>query len=164
MLCGIKYAQHECPQYPYKTRVISDDITVINMSHFIIQCNSYPESLWLLSLIALIWIRHKIVKQPNIILRAYPIRAISLAILDLGSVRNPHVLRVRSGFTALSVSKLAAPITPNGIGSKYQCFFIRKNSRRNVKWALYIHSKKDCFIQQKFESTFYVVYNVFCND
>ncbi|EBO1176171.1 hypothetical protein D3180_14480, partial [Salmonella enterica subsp. enterica serovar Cerro] len=30
----------------------------------------------------------------------------------------PHVLRVRSGFCALSVSKLAAPITPGGIGSK----------------------------------------------
>ncbi|HHD2894302.1 TPA: hypothetical protein ACNZ7B_005808, partial [Klebsiella quasipneumoniae subsp. similipneumoniae] len=45
MLCGIKYAQRECPQYPYKTRVISDDIAVINMSRFIIQRNSYPESL-----------------------------------------------------------------------------------------------------------------------
>ncbi|ASK77219.1 L-asparaginase [Klebsiella michiganensis] len=45
-------------------------------------------------------------------------RTISLAILDLGSARNPHVLRVRSGFSALSVSKLAAPITPTGIGSK----------------------------------------------
>ncbi|APZ58159.1 hypothetical protein AW74_18450 [Salmonella enterica subsp. enterica serovar Montevideo str. CDC 2011K-1674] len=45
-------------------------------------------------------------------------RAILLAILDLGSAQNPHVLRVRSGFCALSVSKLAAPITPNGIGSK----------------------------------------------
>ncbi|ORG52495.1 hypothetical protein B5Z83_00880 [Salmonella enterica subsp. enterica serovar Typhimurium] len=39
-------------------------------------------------------------------LRAYPIRAILL-----------DVLRVRSGFCALSVSKLAAPITPGGIGS-----------------------------------------------
>ncbi|EAA7368505.1 hypothetical protein DPD06_14465 [Salmonella enterica subsp. enterica serovar Fresno] len=47
------------------------------------------------------------------ILRAYPIRAILLAILVLGSAQNPHVLRVRSGFCALSVSKLAA-----GIGSK----------------------------------------------
>ncbi|EBH8755553.1 L-asparaginase [Salmonella enterica subsp. enterica] len=44
-------------------------------------------------------------------------RAILLAILDLGSAQNPHVLRVRSGFYALSVSKLAAPITPGGIGS-----------------------------------------------
>ncbi|MBW5994178.1 hypothetical protein CF038_16180 [Klebsiella michiganensis] len=52
------------------------------------------------------------------LLRAYPIRTISLAILDLGSARNPHVLHVRSGFSALSVSKLAAPITPTGIGSK----------------------------------------------
>ncbi|ATS98786.1 DNA metabolism protein [Salmonella enterica subsp. enterica serovar Enteritidis] len=51
-------------------------------------------------------------------MRAYPIRAILLAILDLGSAQNPHVLRVRSGFCALSVSKLAAPITPTGIGSK----------------------------------------------
>ncbi|RXO42366.1 hypothetical protein D0525_12940 [Salmonella enterica] len=50
-------------------------------------------------------------------LRAYPIRAILLAILVLGSAQNPHVLRVRSGFCALSVSKLAAPITPGGIGS-----------------------------------------------
>ncbi|OWP47106.1 hypothetical protein CEG88_03725 [Klebsiella aerogenes] len=41
-----------------------------------------------------------------------------LAILNLGSTRNPHVLRVRSGFCALSVFKLAAPITPTGIGSK----------------------------------------------
>ncbi len=31
-------------------------------------------------------------------LRAYPSRAILLAILDLGSAQNPHVLRVRSGF------------------------------------------------------------------
>ncbi|ATY91766.1 DNA metabolism protein [Pectobacterium atrosepticum] len=28
---------------------------------------------------------------------------------------NPHVLRVRSGFCALSASKLAAPITPTGM-------------------------------------------------
>ncbi|POD89334.1 L-asparaginase [Pectobacterium odoriferum] len=41
--------------------------------------------------------------------RSYPIRAISFAILNLGSAQNPHVLRVRSGFCALSVSKLAAP-------------------------------------------------------
>ncbi|AYH50248.1 hypothetical protein B6N31_07940 [Dickeya fangzhongdai] len=51
--------------------------------------------------------------------RAYPNRAISLAILALGSARNPHVLRVRSGFSALSESKLAAPITPSGIGSYF---------------------------------------------
>ncbi|ECE6151465.1 L-asparaginase [Salmonella enterica subsp. enterica] len=44
-------------------------------------------------------------------------RAILLAILVLGSVQNPHVLRVRSGFCALSVSKLAASITPGGTGS-----------------------------------------------
>ncbi|EBK0368265.1 hypothetical protein D3D45_08485 [Salmonella enterica] len=50
-------------------------------------------------------------------LSAYPIRAILFAILILGSAQNPHVLRVRSGFCALSVSKLAAPITPGGIGS-----------------------------------------------
>ncbi|MGK5231334.1 MULTISPECIES: hypothetical protein, partial [Salmonella] len=30
---------------------------------------------------------------------------------------------VRSGFCALSVSKLAAPITPGGIGSKYASAF-----------------------------------------
>ncbi|POD98183.1 hypothetical protein BV924_05305 [Pectobacterium odoriferum] len=50
-------------------------------------------------------------------LRAYLIRAILFAILNLGSARNPHVLRVRSGFCALSVSKLAAPITPTGTDS-----------------------------------------------
>ncbi|MIG37562.1 hypothetical protein AHW95_05640 [Salmonella enterica subsp. enterica] len=38
--------------------------------------------------------------------------------MNLGSAQNPHVLRVRSSFCALSVSKLAAPITPGGIGSK----------------------------------------------
>ncbi|EDQ8259150.1 hypothetical protein GY469_004129, partial [Salmonella enterica subsp. enterica] len=38
----------------------------------------------------------------------------------------PHVLRVRSGFCALSVSKLAAPITPGGIGSKSILFFARR--------------------------------------
>ncbi|AUQ26133.1 L-asparaginase [Dickeya zeae] len=46
-------------------------------------------------------------------------RAISLAILALGSARTPHVLRVRSGFSALSESKLAAPITPTVIGSRF---------------------------------------------
>ncbi|PXB03771.1 hypothetical protein DMB41_00145 [Pectobacterium carotovorum subsp. carotovorum] len=53
-----------------------------------------------------------IVTQVNHVssLRTYPIRAISLAILNLGSAQNPHVLRVRSGFSALSESKLAAPI------------------------------------------------------
>ncbi|EBU7763648.1 hypothetical protein DK750_02105 [Salmonella enterica subsp. enterica serovar Rovaniemi] len=56
--------------------------------------------------------------EDGVILRAYPIRAILLAILDLSSAQNPHVLRVRSGFSALSVSKLAAPITPGRIGSK----------------------------------------------
>ncbi|EBH8100192.1 DNA metabolism protein [Salmonella enterica subsp. houtenae serovar O:11:g,z25:-] len=33
------------------------------------------------------------------------------------SEANPHVLRVRSGFSALSVSKPPAPITPTDIGS-----------------------------------------------
>ncbi|ECJ4225032.1 L-asparaginase [Salmonella enterica subsp. enterica] len=32
-------------------------------------------------------------------------RAILLAILVLGSAQNPHVLHIRSGFCALSVSK-----------------------------------------------------------
>ncbi|OMP90310.1 L-asparaginase [Raoultella terrigena] len=40
-----------------------------------------------------------------------------LAILNLGSAQNPHVLRVHSGFSALSVFKLPATITPTGIGS-----------------------------------------------
>lgn len=35
-----------------------------------------------------------------------------------GSARNPHVRRVRSGFSALSMSKLPATITPTGIGIK----------------------------------------------
>ena len=39
-------------------------------------------------------------------------QAILLVILALGSARNPHVLRVRSGIEALSVSKLTASITP----------------------------------------------------
>ncbi|EKN6032449.1 L-asparaginase [Yersinia enterocolitica] len=39
-------------------------------------------------------------------------------ILNLGSAQNPHVLRVRSGSSALSVSKLSATITPNRIFSK----------------------------------------------
>ncbi|OWF68055.1 L-asparaginase [Yersinia frederiksenii] len=33
-------------------------------------------------------------------------------ILNLGSALNPHVLCVRSGFCALSASKLSATITP----------------------------------------------------
>ncbi|PHZ29287.1 L-asparaginase [Yersinia bercovieri] len=40
------------------------------------------------------------------------VQAILFAILNLGSARNPHVLCVRSGFCALSASKLAATITP----------------------------------------------------
>ncbi|MCC8466816.1 hypothetical protein, partial [Photorhabdus bodei] len=36
-------------------------------------------------------------------LTAYLNRAILFAILNLGSAQNPHVLRVRSGFSALSV-------------------------------------------------------------
>ncbi|PJR60523.1 DNA metabolism protein [Raoultella sp. T31] len=38
--------------------------------------------------------------------------------MNLGSAHNPHVLRVRSGCYALSVFKLAATMTPDGIGSK----------------------------------------------
>ncbi|HCM63553.1 MAG TPA: DNA metabolism protein [Morganella sp. (in: Bacteria)] len=37
--------------------------------------------------------------------------------MPTGSAQNPHVLRVRSGSSALSVTKLPAPITPTGIGS-----------------------------------------------
>ncbi|ARA74730.1 hypothetical protein B5S52_02020 [Pectobacterium brasiliense] len=48
-----------------------------------------------------------------------------LAILNLGSARNPHVLRVRSGFCALSESKLSAPITPSRIGSRFQVLDFR---------------------------------------
>ncbi|ECE6310547.1 DNA metabolism protein [Salmonella enterica subsp. enterica] len=35
----------------------------------------------------------------------------------MGSARNPHAVRVRSRFSALSVFKLSAPVTPIGIGS-----------------------------------------------
>ncbi|AVG34876.1 DNA metabolism protein [Enterobacter asburiae] len=35
--------------------------------------------------------------------------------MNPGSARNPHVLRVRSGFCALSESKLAATITPSRV-------------------------------------------------
>ncbi|PEH54470.1 L-asparaginase [Yersinia kristensenii] len=34
------------------------------------------------------------------------------ATLNLGSAKNPHVLRVRSGFCALAAFKLTATITP----------------------------------------------------
>ncbi|AUY38041.1 MAG TPA: L-asparaginase [Leclercia adecarboxylata] len=37
-------------------------------------------------------------------------QAILFAILDLASAHNPHVLRVRSGCSALSVSKLPSTI------------------------------------------------------
>jgi hypothetical protein len=40
-------------------------------------------------------------------------QAIFFAIFDQGSAQNPHVLRVRSGFSALSVSKLSAAKTPD---------------------------------------------------
>ncbi|RFU92124.1 L-asparaginase [Citrobacter gillenii] len=40
------------------------------------------------------------------------------ASLNLGSAQNPHVLRVRSGFSALSVFKLSSPITPTEQGVK----------------------------------------------
>ncbi|ARD18736.1 L-asparaginase [Edwardsiella piscicida] len=43
-------------------------------------------------------------------------QAILLAKLDLGSAQNPHVLRVRSGFSALSASSLTATMTPAGTG------------------------------------------------
>ncbi|PWD74771.1 L-asparaginase [Dickeya dianthicola] len=43
-------------------------------------------------------------------------QAILFARLDLGSAQNLHVLRVRSGFSALSASTLTATITPAGTG------------------------------------------------
>ncbi|EAC0143701.1 hypothetical protein DNU54_05410 [Salmonella enterica subsp. enterica serovar Ajiobo] len=46
---------------------------------------------------------------------------------------NPHVLRVRSGFCALSVSKLAAPITPGGIGS-YSINFNNGDRHNNIPY------------------------------
>ncbi|PAW37670.1 hypothetical protein CIL06_09770 [Pantoea vagans] len=44
--------------------------------------------------------------------------AILFVSLNLGSAHNPHVLRVRSGCSALSVSRLPATITPTRISSK----------------------------------------------
>lgn len=46
-------------------------------------------------------------------LRTHPIGAI----WDLGSAQNPYAFRVRAGFCVLSSFKLAALITPVGIGS-----------------------------------------------
>ncbi|AUY01625.1 L-asparaginase [Escherichia coli] len=40
-----------------------------------------------------------------------------MVILKRGSAQNPHVLRVGSGIEALSVFKLPATITSNGLGS-----------------------------------------------
>ncbi|EAB3868654.1 hypothetical protein EG683_20485 [Salmonella enterica] len=54
--------------------------------------------------------------------RAYPIRAILLASLDTDSARQ----NANAFWRALSVSKLAAPITPGGIGSKSILFFARR--------------------------------------
>ncbi|WP_219928045.1 hypothetical protein, partial [Salmonella enterica] len=48
----------------------------------------------------------------------FPIWAFFVAFLVVGCGDIVEVLRVRSGFCALSVSKLAAPITPGGIVSK----------------------------------------------
>ncbi|POT28099.1 hypothetical protein C3433_03065 [Citrobacter freundii] len=45
-------------------------------------------------------------------------QAILFASLTLGSAHNPHVLQVRSGCSALSVSKLAATIYALLTGSK----------------------------------------------
>ncbi|OVZ98887.1 hypothetical protein CBW53_02475 [Yersinia frederiksenii] len=53
-------------------------------------------------------------------LSAYPIRVVLFAILNLSSVQNPHVLRVRSGSCALFVFKLTATITPTGISFHFR--------------------------------------------
>ncbi|RFM43072.1 hypothetical protein DZB15_08075 [Klebsiella pneumoniae] len=58
-------------------------------------------------------------------------RAILLAILNLGRARHPHVLHVGSGFCALSAFKLPAPITPAGIDSKYHLKMIYLRRRFN---------------------------------
>ncbi|PQQ37001.1 hypothetical protein C6H68_15910 [Photorhabdus luminescens] len=60
----------------------------------------------------------------HVVLTAYLNRAILFAILNLGSAQNPHVLRVRSGFSALSVFKLPATITPIEIGSYSYIVFL----------------------------------------
>ncbi|OXM23892.1 L-asparaginase [Pantoea sp. AV62] len=44
-------------------------------------------------------------------------QAILFASLNPGSAHNPHVLRVRSGCSALSVFRLTATITPGLPGS-----------------------------------------------
>ncbi|EBS4563887.1 hypothetical protein DOW39_07560 [Salmonella enterica subsp. enterica serovar Tanger] len=69
--------------------------------------------------------------------------------MDLGSAQNPHVLRVRSGFCALSVSKLAAPITPGGIGSKifllYSCSLTLLTHYKCAVMVTIINSVDDIF-------------------
>ncbi|STH69423.1 putative lipoprotein [Escherichia coli] len=51
-------------------------------------------------------------------LTAYPIRLFLFVSSAPGSARNLHVRYVRSGFSALSMSRLSATITPTGIGFK----------------------------------------------
>ncbi|OQM40201.1 hypothetical protein B9P84_25270 [Citrobacter braakii] len=45
--------------------------------------------------------------------------------MNPGSARNPHVLRVRSGFCALSESKLAATITPSRLKAFVEVMYVR---------------------------------------
>ncbi|PDO89411.1 hypothetical protein BK797_00015 [Kosakonia sacchari] len=55
-------------------------------------------------------------------------KAIFLAILTPGSAQNPHVLRVRSGFSALAVVKLAATITPYLPSMTAKCLYFHQFS------------------------------------
>ncbi|PJF13036.1 hypothetical protein CPZ26_024150 [Raoultella ornithinolytica] len=54
-------------------------------------------------------------------------QAILCATLALGSAPNHHVLRVRSGFSALSVSRLAATIYVWWDGAKLFAFRVRRD-------------------------------------
>ncbi|WP_213046471.1 hypothetical protein, partial [Escherichia coli] len=61
---------------------------------------------------------------------------IYFAILRPGSAQNPHVLRVRSGFSALSGLKLPSTITPGGPGSKERLWISRHYALNKSNWLL----------------------------
>nr|MDM8763276.1 hypothetical protein [Escherichia coli] len=63
-------------------------------------------------------------------------QAILFAILRPGSAQNPHVLRVRSGFSALSGLKLPSTITPGGPGSKERLWISRHYALNKSNWLL----------------------------
>ena len=63
-------------------------------------------------------------------------QAILFAILRPGSAQNPHVLRVRSGFSALSGLKLPSTITPVEPGSKERLWISRHYALNKSNWLL----------------------------